>query len=306
MGDSQAVAKKNLDGWLTDEKFRLSVADILPKQMTAERFFRLAIAARRKTPDLAKCVPESVINCLTDLSAMGLEPDGRMAHLIPYKRKKQINGKWEEWYECQLIVDYKGLAELAYRSGQLAKAPRAEIVCANDEFEWVDGQVRHKIDYRKDRGEMFAAYSCVRLKGSEVDDYCVMTKKEIDGVRARSRAKDSGPWVTDYNEMAKKTCFRRQSKWLPRMGAEFYEAMERDYDALAEEMREAIAEARKPSRPLFGSLPSSTTEPLDIPLDGAETVSVETQEEADERQLREQLAREQGEMFPDADRGTKR
>ncbi len=300
-----AVAKKNLDGWLTDEKFRTAVAEILPKQMTAERFFRLAMAARRKTPDLAKCVPESVINCLTDLSSMGLEPDGRLAHLIPYKRRKQINGKWEEWYECQLIVDYKGLAELAYRSGQLAKVPRAEIVCVNDEFEWVDGKVHHKIDYRKDRGEMFAAYSCVWLKGADDADYCVMTKAEIDGIRARSKAGDYGPWKTDYNEMAKKTCFRRQSKWLPRLGNEFYEALERDYDTLAEELKEAIAEARKPARPLFQSLPASTVEPLDFSAEEPITVRVETQEEADERQLREQLAHEEG-LFPNADTGGKK
>lgn len=300
MAEPTAV-KKSVESWLTDEKFRTAVAEVLPRHMTADRFFRIAAAAQRKTPDLAKCAPVSVINCLQDLSAMGLEPDGRLAHLIPYKRKKQINGRWEEWYECQLIVDYKGLAELAYRSGQLARTPRAEVVCMNDEFEWADGVVHHRIDYRKDRGEMFAAYSCVRLKDSDVDDFCVMTKKEIDGIRARSRARDNGPWVTDYNEMAKKTCFRRQSKWLPRMGAEFYEAMERDYDALAEELREAIAEARKPAAPLFRSLPQSTTEPLDIPTDTAETVPVETQDEADERQLKEQLAREG--LFPDADKG---
>ena len=295
--EPQAVAKKNLDGWLTDEKFRLAVAEILPKQMTVDRFFRLAMAARRKTPDLARCVPESVINCLTDLSAMGLEPDGRHAHLIPYKRKKQIAGKWEEWYECQLIVDYKGLAQCAYRSGQLAKVPRAEIVCANDEFEWIDGQVHHKIDYRKDRGEMFAAYSCVWLKDSDSPDFCVMTKQEIDGIKARSKAKDYGPWVTDYNEMAKKTTFRRHSKWLPNLGPEFYEALDRDYDTLAEELKEAIAEARKPSKPLFHALPVSTTEPLDL--------SAESQDEIDEREAREfameQERQRQAEMFPDAD-----
>ena len=45
--------------------------------------------------------------------------------------------------------------------------------------------------------------------------YEVMSKKEVDDIRKRSRAGQSGPWVTDYEEMAKKTVFKRLSKWLP-------------------------------------------------------------------------------------------
>jgi recombination protein RecT len=42
-----------------------------------------------------------------------------------------------------------------------------------------------------------------------------MPKSEIDKHRARSKAGSSGPWVTDYEEMAKKTVFRSIFKWLP-------------------------------------------------------------------------------------------
>ena len=42
-----------------------------------------------------------------------------------------------------------------------------------------------------------------------------MPKSEIDKRRNRSKAGSSGPWVTDYEEMAKKTVFRSVFKWLP-------------------------------------------------------------------------------------------
>lgn len=150
-------------------------------------------------------------------SQLGLEPDGRRAHLIPYGKT------------CQLIIDYKGLVELAMRSGEVSNI-HADVICENDEFLCDRGQiVKHEIDYRKERGSVFAAYAICRFKdGSEKSE--VMSVMEIDAIRKRSRASGSGPWVTDYNEMAKKTVFRRLSKWLP-LSSEFREALEKDADS---------------------------------------------------------------------------
>ena len=58
-----------------------------------------------------------MLKCLMDLSAMGLEPDGRRAHPSPAKG------------QCTLIIDYKGLVELIRRSGDVVSI-RAETVCA--------------------------------------------------------------------------------------------------------------------------------------------------------------------------------
>lgn len=315
MANEVAPVKKDLDFWLNSDKFQESVRVILPKYATPERFFKLCTAARTKNPKLMECTPASVLQCLVDLSAMGLEPDGRLAHLIPYRTKiKGEKGQPDKYVMiCQLIVDYKGLAELAYRSGLLKRMPRAEVVRENDFFEWVDGKVTHKIDFRmtlEQRGTVFAAYSCVWLKDSDEPDYCTLSWEEIESVRKSSRAATSGPWVTHWDEMAKKSAFKRHSKWLPRMAAEFYDALEKDFDSLAETMEQ---ESRTPSRPLFGSrtaeLPEATSEPIDIPVeDEKEPVPVETQEEIDARQLREQLAKEQAQegLFPPEEKGKKR
>lgn len=193
------------------------------------------------------------MQCLLDLSSYGLEPDGRRAHLIPFGDK------------CTLIIDYKGLAELAMRTGIVSKL-HADVICENDEFAYDMGEVlHHKIDFRKPRGQMYAAYAVAKLKDGQA--FCqVLSKDEIDGIRKRSRASGSGPWVTDYNEMAKKTAFRRLSKWLP-LSAEFRDAQERDdeeyevRDVTPQEPRitetEAIIPGPKRGRPKNVSLPPS-------------------------------------------------
>ena len=58
-------------------------------------------------------------------------------------------------------------------------------------------------------------YCVVRIRGSE-PQFLVLTKAQVETFRSRSRAKDSGPWVTDYSAMARKTVIRQICKSLPR------------------------------------------------------------------------------------------
>jgi recombination protein RecT len=192
---------RDLKSIIASPAMQSQFAAALPKHLSAERFGRIAITALTRTPKLKECTQESVFKCLLDLSAMGLEPDGRHAHLIPY-------GK-----ECTLIIDYKGLVALVRRSGEVAKI-HADIVCENDIFRHSMGEVTdHTFDLRQPRGNAYAAYAQVTLKDGSVQA-AIMSKDEIEAIRKRSRAGTSGPWVSDWNEMAKKTAFRRLTKWL--------------------------------------------------------------------------------------------
>jgi recombination protein RecT len=202
--------------WLSGDKFREAVAASLPSHMTADRFVRVALTAMMKTPKLADCTQASIFKVMLDLSSIGLEPDGRRAHIIPYGNV------------ATLIIDYKGLIELAKRSGEVVNW-RAEIVCENDKFGWENGVVTHKIDWRKPRGKLDAVYSHVRNKDG-VDDYEVMTIDQVEAIRKRCKAGASGPWVTDFSEMAKKTVMRRHSKRLT-LSPEFTDALAKDGDA---------------------------------------------------------------------------
>ena len=190
---------------------------VMTKYLTPERLSRIAISQLKRTPKLAECNATSVLNALMTCAELEMEPDGRRIHLIPYKN------------QCQLIVDYKGLIELARRSGEISNI-YADIICDNDEFEWNLGQVeKHKIDIRTDRGKVIGAYARMLFKDGTVQ--CeLMSKADIDAIKGRSKASSFGPWISDYNEMAKKTVLRRLLKTAP-MGSKESIALQNDQDA---------------------------------------------------------------------------
>jgi recombination protein RecT len=195
----------------------------MPKHCRPERMARIAITALTRTPKLAECTQASFFECLLSLSQWGLEPDGRRAHLIPYGNK------------CTLIVDYKGYVELAYRSG-FVKNIHADVVREGDIFEYASGRILNHVPHflRRDEdkpaqsGKVYAAYCVVELTGETVKSE-VLSFDEVEAIRKRSRAGSNGPWVTDWSEMAKKTAFRRASKWIP-LSADVRDALDRDDD----------------------------------------------------------------------------
>ena len=223
---STEIKKPSIKKLLSSEAMHEQFAAALPQHLSAERFVRIAITALTRTPKLQECTQESMFKCLLDLSAMGLEPDGRRAHLIPFENRRL------GVVECTLIIDYKGLVELVRRSGEVAKI-HADVVCENDMFIHSLGEItEHTFDLRKPRGDVYAAYAQVTLKDGSVQS-AIMSKGEVDAIQKRSRSASSGPWITDWNEMAKKTAFRRLTKWLtlsPEVSTAIQAADESEFD----------------------------------------------------------------------------
>lgn len=172
------------------------------------------------------------------MSSWGLEPNGRDAHLIPYGR------------ECTLVIDYKGLVALAYRSGTVKKI-HADVVRQGDIFEHELGEIRRHTSWafrsdinRPDKsGDVIAAYCHVVMADGVVKDE-VMTFEEIESIRNRSKAGQSGPWKTDWNEMAKKTVFRRATKWLP-LSPEVVDAFVADDDRVVDSVATSFVQVSR-------------------------------------------------------------
>lgn len=195
----------------------------LPRHMTAERMARIATTELRKTPKLEQCTPMSFLGAVIQCAQLGLEPGNALGHayILPYDKRKKISGEWRTIAtEAQLIIGYRGMIDLARRSGQILSLS-AQAVYKGDEFECsfgLDPTLKHVPDFenpsRAQPGMLTFVYSVAKLKDGGTQ-FAVMSRAEIEAIRDRSQAAQNGPWVTDYEAMALKTVIRRLFKYLP-------------------------------------------------------------------------------------------
>jgi recombination protein RecT len=212
------------------------LAEVATKHCTPEKIVRIMLAACSRNPKLLECSRESVMLFCMKCSETGLAPIGPGGSWpVPYKNNKTNK------VEMQFIPDYRGMVNCAKRAGCITDA-YAEVVKENDEFEYTLGltpSLEHK-PAKSERGKMVNAY-CVFSLPDGTKRFTLMDKEEIEGIRKRSKAATSGPWVTDESEMWKKTVVRRAMKPFAGMSAELDAALEADNAATGLVEREPIA-----------------------------------------------------------------
>ena len=211
---------RNIRALLTKAQSQIALA--LPKHMTPDRMTRIALSAMSKNPLLLECTPESLVLSLINLSEVGLEPDGRLAYLLPYYNFNKALGK--SVYEAQAMIDYKGFIQLGYRSGMIS-AIDAKAIHAKDVFDYRFGTnpfLDHKPADGDDVGELVGAYAvCTLLSGGH--KFVVLNKRDIELRRAKSMGylkkggavNEYSPWVTAPDAMWAKSAVRELYKWIP-------------------------------------------------------------------------------------------
>lgn len=228
-------------GLLEKAKGQIKIA--LPKHLDADRLLRIALTSIQKTPALLDCDQKSLLACIIQAAQLGLEPDGVLGHayLVPYGKT------------VTLIPGYRGLVDLARRSGQLSTIG-AYVVHERDRFVatfGTDPKVEH-VPYMgdEDPGQPTHVYAVAKLKDGGIQ-FVVMSKREVSAIKTRSKASASGPWKTDEEEMWKKTAIRRLCKLLP-MSVEMVRAEALDEAAdhgIGQDMGEIIDVTAEQERP---------------------------------------------------------
>lgn len=204
---------KSLAHLMSDPKIKAQMALALPKHLNADRMARIALTEIRKVPALAQCNQESFLGAIMQCAQLGLEPGGVLGHayLLPFGNGKAKDGL----SNVQLIIGYRGMIDLARRSGQIISIS-AHTVHEHDTFSYqlgLDPDIKH-IPTDSDRGAVTHVYAVAKLKDGGVQ-FEVMSRHDVEQVRKQSKASTNGPWVTHWDEMAKKTVCRRLFKWLP-------------------------------------------------------------------------------------------
>lgn len=194
-----------------------SMLAVLPKHVTPQRMIKVALSATNRMPALLDCDARSIVQAVMLGAELGLEAGGILgeAYLVPY-------GK-----QVQLIPGYRGLIKLARQSGEVADI-EARAVFERDFFEFeygLDHKLRHKPSTDAEPGKLTQVWALARFRegGFHFD---VMSVGAVEKIRSRSKAGRSGPWVTDFDEMAKKTVVRRLCKMIPMSAERINRALE--------------------------------------------------------------------------------
>lgn len=188
------------------------IAKALPSVMTPERFTRITLSALSANPQLAQTTQNSFLGAMMTAAQLGMEPNTPLgqAYLIPFRNKGVL--------ECQFQLGYKGLIDLAYRSGEVTTI-QAQVVYENDEFEYALGlepQLKH-IPAMSNRGEPIYFYAVFKTKDGGFG-FEVMSVEDVKlHAQKYSQSFNSvySPWKKNFEEMAKKTVLKKALKYAP-------------------------------------------------------------------------------------------
>lgn len=199
-------------------KYQDRVLDLMAgNEAGVKRFYQTFSICLAQEPKLATCSRASLIGGMLEIAALNLEPGvlGE-AWLIPFRNRERKS------VEATVIIGYKGLLKLAYRSADVGKIVSG-VVFEKDDFDWLEGTTAY-LKFKKgqgpDRGKMVAAWALAERamsNGAISRPFEVMLDYEIIKIRdnAPSAKAATSPWKTEPEAMWRKTVLRRLCKFLP-------------------------------------------------------------------------------------------
>ena len=208
---TQQKKPQNLQDYVQRMSGQIKLA--LPANLTPDRFQRIVLTAISSNPKLQECTPTSFLGAMMTAAQLGVEPNTPLMQgfLIPRNSRNGV--------ECTFQLGYKGMIDLAYRSGNIATIG-AYTVHANDEFHVQFGlnpDITH-VPALTDKGDPIAFYAYYRTKDGgfgfdvmSVEDVREHAKKFSDSVKRGW----TSPWDTNFDEMAKKTVLKKVLKYAP-------------------------------------------------------------------------------------------
>jgi recombination protein RecT len=210
---------------------------VLPQHIPIDRFRRVVMTALNQNPDLLIADRRSLLNACIRAAQDGLLPDGREGALVIFNTKMKVpadnGGTIDKWIKAvQWMPMVYGIIKKMRQSGELSSIVSHEVYKL-DHFDYELGDdefIKHKPHMDGDPGPVVAVYAIARLKDGTIQRE-VLPRWQIEEIRKASKTADSGPWVTWFGQMSRKSAIRRLSKFLP-MSTEIEDMLRRD-DAIA-------------------------------------------------------------------------
>ena len=213
--------------YLGDDAIRNSIEKVVSGK-NMDRFVTSIVSAVQANPQLSKCTNQSILSAALMGESLQLPPSPQLGYyyMVSYKNKKHINDKWVEVEEAQFQLGWKGMVQLAIRSGKYKN-----IVCSVIKEGEIDfyNPITEEIKLtpitnpaERENAKTIGYYAAFELVGG--------FKKElfrpIEAIEAHAKQysksyradlqynSKKSVWSTNFDAMAKKTMLRELlSKW---------------------------------------------------------------------------------------------
>lgn len=192
-------------------KMKNDIESRLLSNVDFDKFLNKAINVFNSNENFKSCEIMTFINAMVECASLNLEPNSVLgqAYLVPVK--------FGEDCKVEFQIGYKGMIELAYRSGKV-KSLYANEVKANDEF-YIDYGLEQKLVHRPcligDRGEVIGYYAVYHLD-SMGSSFVFMTRDEVlNHSKKYSTSLGIDLWESEFDAMAKKTVIKKLLKYAP-------------------------------------------------------------------------------------------
>lgn len=199
----QAIETKSLKDLLKDVNVKGRFQEILGKKAPA--FMSSIISVTSQNSLLKKADANTVLSAAAIAATLDLpiNPSLGMAYIVPYENKR------ERKHEAQFQIGYKGIIQLAIRSGLYHRIEVNEVY--EGELE-VENRFTGEFSFGKRTSDTVTGYLAYFKLTTGFEKMLYMTKKEAEAHGKKYSAtfrNDKGLWVTDFDAMAKKTVLKQ-------------------------------------------------------------------------------------------------
>lgn len=222
----QLTIKEKADNFRTQlDRALPQITPLLPPGVPANAFKSMVVSTVLRNPKLLDCERGSLLQAVSDAAEMGLSlnPNMKEADILPvYKGpNKQV---------AQLRPRAIGLMKLAMETKVVTKV-WSHVVYENDDFHYQLGlhkDLHHQpLMNDEERGAMLQQAYCCWETVDGVRDFEIIGARRIARAREASQSykaykednRKSSPWVTDEEEMIRKTAVIAASKYMPKTTA---------------------------------------------------------------------------------------
>jgi recombination protein RecT len=205
MASNQALQAPTFSGTITSKGFQALINRTLGDEGRAKRFTAGIISAVSVNPQLQNCDAKTIVAAGFLGEALNLSPSPQLGqyYMVPFKN------------QAQFILGYKGMMQLAQRSGQLLSLDAVEIkrgeVVRCDPIRGVYEFSAIEDPEQREKAETVGFYAYFEmLNGFRKEIYWTRAQMEAHAsARSASYGRSSSPWTTNFDDMGRKTVLRQ-------------------------------------------------------------------------------------------------